>query len=61
MNQFLSRQLSRKLPLKDLTNGLSVGLPGLEKSRVTPFSSIHLSGTREANYGPLSALVRMRD
>lgn len=40
-NQCRFRHSSRKLPLKDSIQGLSVGLPGLEKSRVTPLSYAH--------------------
>ena len=59
MNQLVLRHLSLKLPLKDSTNGLSVGFPGREKSSVTPLSYAHLSRMRETNSGPLSAWVRV--
>jgi hypothetical protein len=37
MNQCWFRHSARNLPLKDSMNALSVGLPGREKSSVTPF------------------------
>ena len=37
-NQCASRHSSRKRPLNNSTKALSVGLPGREKSNVTPFS-----------------------
>src|ERR1700722_2918437 len=37
-NQFTFKHSSLKLPLKDSIKGLSVGFPGLEKSKVTLFS-----------------------
>jgi hypothetical protein len=55
MNQLVFKHSSRKLPLKDSIKGLSVGFPGLEKSRVTPVSYAHLSSANETNSGPLSA------
>ena len=45
------RHSSRKLPLNDSINGLSVGFPGLEKSRMNRVISIaikHYPDTRRA-------------
>jgi hypothetical protein len=49
---------TRKLPLKDLIKGLSLGFPGLETSSVTPSLYAHLLSAKETNSGPLSAWVR---
>ncbi len=40
-NQWMFRHSSRRLPLNDSINGLSVGFPGREKSIVTPCSCKH--------------------
>ena len=38
-------------------NALSVGLPGLEKSSVTPLSQAHRSSALLMNSGPLSRRI----
>lgn len=52
------RHSSRRLPLNDSINGLSVGFPGREKSMVTPCSYAHLSRLLEINSLALSAYIR---
>ncbi len=52
------RHSSRRLPLNDSINGLSVGFPGREKSIVTPCSYAHLSRLFEINSLPLSVWIR---
>jgi len=54
MNQFTFKHSSLKLPLNDSMYGLSVGFPGLEKSKVTLFSYAHLSKSLLMNSDPLS-------
>jgi len=45
VNKFTLNHSSLKLPLNDSISALSVGLPGREKSRVTPFiNSTHREG-----------------
>jgi hypothetical protein len=56
-NQLVFRHSSRKLPLKDSIYALSVGFPGLEKSRMTFCSYAHLSKAFEINSLPLSTLI----
>ena len=48
------RTLVAKPALKLSTKALLVGLPGREKSSVTPFSYAHRSSAFEMNSGPLS-------
>ena len=57
-NQWMFRHSSRRLPLNDSINGLSVGFPGREKSIVTPCSYAHLSRLFEINSLPLSVWIR---
>lgn len=52
------RHSSRRLPLNDSINGLSVGFPGREKFIVTPCSYAHLSRLFEINSLPLSVWIR---
>ena len=53
-NQLAFRHAARNLPLRLSMKAFSVGLPGREKSRVTPRMKIHKSSLREMNSGPLS-------
>lgn len=52
------RHSSRRLPLNDSINGLSVGFPRREKSIVTPCSYAHLSRLFEINSLLLSVWIR---
>lgn len=52
------RHSSRRLPLNDSINGLSVGFLGREKSIVIPCSYAHLSRLFEINSLPLSVWIR---
>lgn len=56
-NQFVFKHSSLRLPLKDSMKGLSVGLPGLEKSSVIWFSYAHLSRALDMNSLPLSTWI----
>ena len=54
MNHEAFRHSARNDPLNDSMKALSVGLPGREKSRVTPLRYAHRSSSLEMNSGPLS-------
>src|ERR1700739_1693409 len=54
MNQCAFKHLLRNLPLNDSMKALSVGLPGREKSSVTPRWYAHRSKSRDTNSEPWS-------
>lgn len=57
MNQLAFRESDRNLPLNDSMKELSVGLPGREKSSVTPRMKAHRSSSLLTNFGPLSRRI----
>ena len=54
MNQCAFKHSARNLPVNDSMKALSVGLPGLEKSSVTPRWYAHRSKSRDTNSEPWS-------
>src|SRR5277367_5630400 len=56
-NQLAFKHSARNLPLRLSMKALSVGLPGREKSSVTPRIKAHRSSSLLINSGPLSSRI----